>query len=174
MLVKNLTLESINLTSSKEAATYYRAKSMALLNAGVIPEWPSVSGRSHSLEVLSESREYDEIHPIITNMQTMGVNTISTGDKISVLDLDVIFAQKYIELRGFTIPKVVTDIKSIGNKIKHIEFADGSHWPQFQPAEFKGRPLEYFIFYRANGASKALTYLTVSLPDGWEIDSDVQ
>lgn len=167
----NLRFESIDLITEDEVRQYLHDKFFESIKSGLISKWPDyMSGKVKSVRFIKESAEYDEIIPIIDNLQGMGVSDIRVGQLLSIIYLDVVFATREIEVSGFKTPKKVKAISASPNgQIKQIKFEDGSRWPQTQVATFKGKPLDYTIFFKENGADAALTYLLMTKPTDWVI-----
>lgn len=121
---------------------------------------------------VNETSEHVEIKPFIDKLQKLDYDkTIKVGDMFAVLQFDINFASKEIEAFGFVKPKEISDIKIAKNgKIQYITFVDGDKFPRQTPATYEGRPIGIAAYFDSdNAASKALTMLSLSVPDGWEL-----
>ena len=121
---------------------------------------------------VNETAEHVEIKPFIDKLQKLDYDkTIKVGDMFAVLQFDINFASKEIEAFGFVKPKEISDIKIAKNgKIQYITFVDGDKFPRQTPATYEGRPIGIAAYFDSNNAaSKALTMLSLSVPDGWEL-----
>lgn len=167
-----LKFESVDLSTEDEVRQHVMNKYFEFTKSNFVHTWPSyVTGKVKNVRFMSESTEYNEIIPIIDNIQIMGESNIKVGQLLSLMYLDVVFATRDIEVSGFTTPKKVTNINvSPNGLIKQIVFEDGTRWPQVKPATFKGKPLDYTIFFKEDEAATALTYLLTAKPNNWEIN----
>jgi len=117
--------------------------------------------------------ERAEIQAVIDHIeQSNSVKEIAIGDILAVLSFEIAYPYREITWSGFTDTKRITAIylsKSSG-KILRIEFEDGSTYPRYSNATFRGQPTEHVAYYDSKeSASKTLTYLNLMLPVGWEL-----
>jgi hypothetical protein len=124
---------------------------------------------------LTESEEYSEIQPFIDAIHRVDVSKkIKVGDMFAVLNFEINFAWKEIIGTGFITPKEVANIKLRGNgSINYIQFTDGDRYPRLNPATFNGKPImQSAYFVNENDAEKALTMLSIAVPNEWTLDLD--
>lgn len=129
--------------------------------------------------VVKESSEQTEITPFINRLQSIDYKgEIKVGDMFSVLNTDINFSGKEIIIFGFINPKEISKISLNPNgKINYIMFSDGDRYPRQVPATYKGSLVVFSSYFNsAQSASKALTMLSLSVPDQWiyEIDDPLK
>jgi len=119
-----------------------------------------------------ETTEQNEIKPFIDRINQLNYKgNISVGDQFSVLNFDINFSSKEIDVFGFKEPKKVSDIVlAKDGKINYIKFTDGDRYPRITPATYSGKPVVYAAYFTSsNDASKALSMINLSVPTGWEL-----
>jgi hypothetical protein len=118
----------------------------------------------------TENAEIQEFLKALTRLDTK--KKIKVGDKFAVLAFEIRFAWREIDALGFTEPKEVADIKLHSDgTINYIKFTDGDRYPRLIPATRDNKPIVQAVYFDdKNKAEKALTYLTMIMPDNWEID----
>jgi hypothetical protein len=122
---------------------------------------------------LTESKENAEIQEFIKALERVdSKKKIKVGDKFAVLAFEIRFAWREIDALGFTEPKEVADIKLHSDgTINYIKFTDGDRYPRLIQATHNNKPIVQAVYFDdKNKAEKALTYLTMLIPDNWEID----
>jgi hypothetical protein len=118
----------------------------------------------------TENAEIQEFLKALTRLDTK--KKIKVGDKFAVLSFEIRFAWREIDALGFTEPKEVADIKLHSDgTINYIKFTDGDRYPRLIQATRNNNPIAQAVYFDdKNKAEKALTYLTMIMPDNWEID----
>jgi hypothetical protein len=118
----------------------------------------------------TENAEIQEFLKALTRLDTK--KKIKVGDKFAVLSFEIRFAWREIDALGFTEPKEVADIKLHSDgTINYIKFTDGDRYPRLIQATRNNNPIAQAVYFDdKNKAEKALTYLTMIIPDNWEID----
>ena len=121
------------------------------------------------IKQLRETAEHNDLKPFVDRLIQLDFpKKIKIGDKLSVLDFEIVFAWKEIDVRGFTSPKTITKISHSGGKINYVEFDDGDRYPRQTPATYSGRPMEYAIYFKKSDlAEQTLTMLALMLPRDW-------
>jgi hypothetical protein len=122
---------------------------------------------------INETREHADIKPFIDKLTQIDYpKKIKVGDKLAIIDFEFVFAWKEIEVRGFTVPKTITKIVHSDEKINYVEFEDGDRYPRQTPATYSGRPMEYAAYFKKSGsAERALTMMSLMLPDEWNMNT---
>lgn len=127
---------------------------------------------------LDESVENVQIQPFIQTIAKVdSVDNIKIGDKFSVLAFEIRFAWKEIDAFGFIEPKEVTDINLHSDgTINYIKFSDGDRYPRVVSATHNNKPIVHTAYFNnRRAAEKALTFLTLKVPDSWDLDiSNIQ
>jgi hypothetical protein len=118
----------------------------------------------------TENAEIQEFSKALKRLDTK--KKIKVGDKFAVLSFEIRFAWREIDVLGFTEPKEVADIKLHSDgTINYIKFTDGDRYPRLIQATRNNNPIVQAVYFDdKNKAEKALTYLTMIIPDNWEID----
>ncbi len=122
---------------------------------------------------LTESKENGEIQEFLKALARIDTKKkIKVGDKFAVLAFEIRFAWREIDALGFTEPKEVADINlHRDGTINYIKFTDGDRYPRLIQATRNNNPIIQAVYFDdKNKAEKALTYLTMIIPDNWEID----
>ena len=164
--------------SDKEIKAYYESKYKGS-DVVLFPRRLAVDFSRHDKDDrLNESSEFREIEPwLSTFKKTQTINQIKSGDKVSVIDLDISFGWSEINFTGFLFAKEIVMIDKLSNgSIRRVVFDDGSTYPKndnIRP-NYKNRPLDLSFFYNNNDAEKAFTYMMMSLPDSWNIHNDFE
>ena len=124
---------------------------------------------------LTESSDYREIQPFIRAIDKVSSKSdIKVGDMFAAIMFDIKYMHNEIDVVGFTIPKEVVKIKMSNNgTIDYIMFSDGDRYPRVPHASGKdGSAIEYPAYFDTQAeAEKALTYLTLTLPETWKMDT---
>lgn len=128
---------------------------------------------SMSKSNLTESKEFEDITSFINGVATVdSKKNIKVGDDFAVLSFEIRYFHEEIDVRGFTKPLKVVDIKMNSNgEINYIRFENGDRFPRLIKATVNKRPIELAAYFSdENQAKKALTYLRLLVPDNWEFD----
>jgi transcription antitermination factor NusG len=97
--------------------------------------------------------------------------TIRVGEKFTTLTLEVYYGIKSMQFNLMPTPKTVKDIVMSGDKINFIRFEDGTRYPRLTPTTFKGRNLDYTLYFtNPEDAHHTLLTSVMSIPDGWEYE----
>lgn len=124
---------------------------------------------------LTESTDYNDIQQFEQAIDRLSTKaTVNVGDMFSALVFEIQYMNSYIEVYGFTEPQKVTKIMTEPNGyIRYILFENGDQFPRvpFKTGK-KGMNLEHPAFFNTTlEAEKALTYLTMMLPETWEMNT---
>ena len=126
-----------------------------------------------------ESGAFNEIDHIIRLMHDFDMpegTDIHVGDKLSVIEFEIMVAWRQIAVSGFITPKeiVKVDTKSDG-KIKRVYFSDGDSYPRTNKMSFKGRPTDYSVFFTDPELAKsAIGTIKIALPDNWALENQIK
>lgn len=123
---------------------------------------------------INESAEHREISSFITKIQNLDYKrNIKIGDTFSVLEFEIRYIFREIDVSGSTKPKTVSNIIMHQGKINYIEFDDGDRYPRLPNASYAGKPLVYAAYFKSESESRnALTMLSLAVPGGWDINID--
>ena len=142
---------------------------------------PSVARRIRSgISInISESGVYDEISHVIDYMHDFDLphgTSIQVGDKLSVVEFEIMVAWRQIATRGFITPKEIVKVDSKPNgEIKQVHFADGDSYPRTNKMSFRGRPTDYSAFFTdSESAKEAIGTIKLALPNDWVLDNQIK
>jgi hypothetical protein len=97
---------------------------------------------------------------------------IKIGSKLCLLQTVLDIYNHTIILRGFRNPKTIVDIVYDGDKIKQIEFEDGTTFPEkheFSTTNFGTDLLRTLFFKSSADLEKTMVYITLISPPGFEL-----
>lgn len=116
--------------------------------------------------------EENSIAPFIDKIQQIDyARKIKVGDLFCILNFELIYGFREIEVNGFTDPKKVSKIVAgTCGKINYIEFEDGDRYPRQIPANYAGRPVVYSIYFKSKDAAlTSLSYALLVVPTDWTV-----
>ena len=125
----------------------------------------------YGIRELRESADNDVDSFIERFMDHDYKKTIRVGEEFCVLMLEVLYGIKTFGFNLYTPSKVVKDIIMQGDKIKYIEFEDGTKFPRITPVTFKGKNVQlYNYFSTVEDAEHTLMTSIMAVPDGWDYE----
>ena len=129
---------------------------------------------AHTGHKINESKEFDAVQPFIDAINRVGTKkTIKIDDMFAVLAFEIIYLDELINVRGFTVPKKITQIKKHPDgTINYIRFDDGTRYPRISKATAGNRQFEYAAYFDSEtDADHALTILGLMIPNNWEVST---
>jgi len=130
---------------------------------------------AHQGHKINESKEFDAVQPFIDAINRVGTKkTIKIDDMFAVLAFEIIYLDELINVRGFTVPKKITEIKKHPDgTINYIRFDDGTRYPRISKATAGNRQFEYAAYFDSEtDVHHALTILNLMIPDNWEVSTE--
>jgi ribosomal protein L24 len=161
---------TVNVVNESVMRQYIQERMIA--NDDVIGNTYLPSRSLYGVKMFKETSSDTSINNFISKfVQSDYKKTIRVGEKFSTLTLEIYYGIKSMQFNLMPTPKTVKDIVMSGDKINFIRFEDGSRYPRITPTTYKGRNLDYTLYFtNPEDAHHTLLMSVMSIPDGWEYE----